>query len=98
MSAAVRWPLVGVIWNGINGQGQSWRCDPRLVRAYTWATLLWTATFIARTTVQGLLYLNNEDTWLGVARVTMSFPLYAVALLGAIWLVRQAHRAEQPAR
>ena len=35
VSVLVRWPLAGVIWHGINGDGQSWRSDSRLLRAYT---------------------------------------------------------------
>ena len=31
VSTAVRWPLAGVIWHGINGDGQGWRRDPRLI-------------------------------------------------------------------
>src|SRR4029079_18454711 len=56
VSVLVRWPLAGVIWHGINGDAQSWRRDPRLLRAYTWASLLWTLVFAARLVVQGLLY------------------------------------------
>ena len=52
VSVLVRWPLAGVIWHGINGDGQSWRGDPRLLRAYTWASLLWTLVFAARLIVR----------------------------------------------
>ena len=31
-SVLVRWPLAGVIWHGINGDGQGWRRDPRLLQ------------------------------------------------------------------
>ena len=48
VSVLVRWPLAGVIWHGINGDGQSWRRDRRLLRAYTLASLLWTLVFVAR--------------------------------------------------
>ena len=97
VSAAVRWPLAGVIWHGINGEGQGWRRDPRLLRAYTWATLLWALVFVARVAVQGLLYFYQEATWLGVARLAMGYPLVIVALLGTIWAVRRARRTPQPA-
>ena len=30
VSVVVRWPLAGVIWHGINGDGQGWRRDRRL--------------------------------------------------------------------
>jgi hypothetical protein len=93
VSAAVRWPLAGVIWHAINGDGQGWRRDRRLLRAYTWATLLWALVFVARVVVQGLLYRDDSETWLGVARLAMGYPLVGVALLGTIWAVRRARVA-----
>jgi Protein of unknown function (DUF3159) len=97
VSVLVRWPLAGVIWHGINGQGHGWRRDPRLLRAYTLASLLWTAVFAARLVVQGLLYQAEEETWLGIARLAMGYPLVGVALLGTVWAVRRAGRDPLPA-
>jgi hypothetical protein len=92
-SVLVRWPLAGVIWHGINGDGQSWRRDPRLLRAYTWASLLWTLVFAARLVVQGMLYNADATTWLGIARLAMGYPLVGIALLGTVWAVARARRA-----
>lgn len=97
VSVLVRWPLAGVVWHGINGDGQGWRTDPRLLRAYTWASLLWAAVFFSRVVLQGFLYYFNEETWLGVARLLMGYPLVGVALLGTIWAVRRAQRRPAPA-
>jgi len=97
VSVIVRRPLAGVVWHGINGDGQSWRKDPRLLRAYTYASLLWMLVFVARLVLQGLLYLNNEATWLGIARLAMGYPLIGVALLGTIWAVSRARRAPRHA-
>ena len=71
VSVLVRWPLAGVIWHGVNGDGQGWRRDRRLLRAYTWATLLWALVFLARLVVQGLLFRHDQETWLGIARLVM---------------------------
>ena len=92
VSVLVRWPLAGVVWHGINGQGQSWRSDPRLLRAYTFASILWTLVFAARVVVQGWLYTADEATWLGIARLAMGYPLVGLALLGTVWAVRRASR------
>jgi Protein of unknown function (DUF3159) len=97
VSVVVRWPLAGVIWHGINGDGQGWRNDPRLLRAYTFASLLWALVFAARVVVQGWLYSADAETWLGIARLAMGFPLFGVALLGTIWAVRRAGRRPSPA-
>ena len=43
--------------------------------------------------MQGLLYRYEEETWLGIARLAMGYPLVGVALLGTIWAVRRARRA-----
>jgi Protein of unknown function (DUF3159) len=96
VSVLVRWPLAGVIWHGINGHGHGWRRDPRLLRAYTLASLLWTVVFLARLVVQGLLYNADEETWLGIARLAMGYPLVGVALLGTVWAVRRAGRDPDP--
>jgi hypothetical protein len=92
ISIIARWPLAGVVWHGINGHGQGWRKDPRMLRAYMWASGLWTLVFAARLVVQGWLYNANEDTWLGIARLAMGYPLIGVALLGTVWAVRRAGR------
>ena len=97
VSVLVRWPLAGVVWHGINGDGQGWRRDPRLRRAYTLASLLWTLVFVARVVVQGLLYNADEATWLGIARLAMGYPLIGVALLGTVWAVSRARRTPHAA-
>jgi len=97
VSVLVRWPLAGVIWHGINGHGHGWRRNPRLLRAYTLASLLWTVVFVARLVVQGLLYNAEQETWLGIARLAMGYPLVGIALLGTVWAVRRAGRDPLPA-
>jgi Protein of unknown function (DUF3159) len=93
VSVLVRWPLAGLVWHGINGHGHAWRKDPRMLRAYTWASLLWTVVFVARLVVQGWLYNVDEETWLGVARLAMGYPLFGVAILGTVLAVRRAQRS-----
>lgn len=93
VSIIARWPLAGVIWHGINGHGTEWRADPHLVRAYGWATAVWAGTFLAKVVVQGGLYLADSETWLGVARLAMGYPLTGVAILATILIVRRAERA-----
>ncbi len=92
-SVLVRWPLAGVIWHGVNGDGHGWRRDPRLLRAYSLATLLWASVFGAKFVVQNYLYNADETTWLAVARLLMGYPLAAAALIVTIWAVRRAKRA-----
>ncbi|HEY1971767.1 MAG TPA: DUF3159 domain-containing protein [Pseudonocardia sp.] len=100
ISMLVRWPLAGVIWHGINGDGQSWRADRELRRAYTLATLLWAVMFAVKFVAQQWLYAANEPGWLAVARIA-GYALTGLALLGTFWAVRRARsrnaEAAQPA-
>jgi hypothetical protein len=94
VSILVRWPLAGVIWHGINGEGQTWRRNPRMLKAYMLASVLWLLVFVARVVVQGLLYNADQETLLGIARLAMGYPLIGVALLGTVWAVRRARQGE----
>jgi hypothetical protein len=96
VSLVIRWPLAGVLWHAVNGDGQSWRSDRRLLRAYMFATGLWTLVFAARVVVQGWLYNADQETLLGIARLAMGYPLVGLALLGTVWAVRRA-RSTPPA-
>lgn len=92
ISMVVRWPLVGVIWSGLNGSGFAWRRHRPARLLYDAATAVWAVFFFARFGVQQWLYSADETGWLGVARLLMGLPLTAVALLVTIWAVRRANR------
>lgn len=99
VSLLVRYPLVGVIWHGLRGDGQRrWRADRRIVRAYDAATLIWVLVFVARFVVQRWLYDNDETNALGIARLAMGLPLTAVAMAVTVWAARKAGRllADEP--
>ncbi|NLT05255.1 MAG: DUF3159 domain-containing protein [Solirubrobacterales bacterium] len=79
VSILVGWPLLGVIVGAVTGQGMAWRSDPEQVRAYARASWIWVAMFVLRLIVQLPLYLAGAVVALGVARVAMGAPLFAVA-------------------
>lgn len=95
VSLLVRWPLVGVIWSGLNGHGFGWRDHPKARFGYDLATVFWTLVFAARYVVQNWLYDGDQTTLLGVARLAMGYPLTAVALLVTVWAVRRAKKIEE---
>ncbi|MGY3515896.1 DUF3159 domain-containing protein [Micromonospora sp. PTRAS2] len=97
VSAAVKQPLVGWIWSVLVAKGRSeWRDDPRLVRTFTQLTVLWGVVWLAKVGVQAGLYLAHQDTALGVARLALGYPPYALLLLITVWTVRRVTR-ERPA-
>ncbi|AGP30897.1 DUF3159 domain-containing protein [Corynebacterium terpenotabidum] len=99
VSTLVRWPLVGVIWHGINGEPQRWRSSRTGIRVYSVATLAWAAVFFARFIVQQWLYTQDDAVGiLGITRILMGLPLTAVVVLITVWAVRTAGRAERVGR
>ena len=94
ISVIVRWPLVGVIWHLVNGEGQSWRRDPALRRAFDLASLAWVAVFGARYVVQNWLYdTSYADDWLGWVRLAMGVPLALLAAAVTVWAIRRSRLA-----
>jgi Protein of unknown function (DUF3159) len=89
-SVVVRWPLAGVIWSTLNGQGTKWRADKIARRYYDIATLVWTVVFGARFIVQHWLYEANYTGWLAFAKLAMGYPLMVIALGATVWAVRKA--------
>ena len=104
LSVLVRWPLVGVVWEYVDGRGvgTAWRKDRRLMRVYTWCTLLWVAVFLARGLVQRYLYDQDATGWLAVARLAMGYPFTIGALAVSVLAVRRIRKIEaaeaEPAR
>ena len=94
-SVAVRQPLVGWIWSVVVAGGQShWRESPRLVRTFGRLTILWGVVWLLKVAVQAALYLLHMDTALGVARLALGYPPYALLLAVTVWRVRRVTREE----
>ncbi|MEU1755390.1 DUF3159 domain-containing protein [Micromonospora matsumotoense] len=97
LSAVIRQPLVGWIWSVLVAKGRAeWRDDPRLVRTFTQLTVLWGVVWLAKVGVQAGLYLAHQDTALGVARLALGYPPYALLLLITVWTVRRVTRESAP--
>ncbi|OBC03719.1 MULTISPECIES: DUF3159 domain-containing protein [Gordonia] len=92
-SILVRWPLIGVAWNYVNGAGTQWRSNRRTLIAYDIATAFWALVFAGRYLAQSSLYDSGDTGWLAVARIGMGWPLTALAVVVTVLLVRRASRA-----
>jgi hypothetical protein len=69
-----------------------WREDRRLVRAYSWLTLMWGATFLVRVAISGLLYQKNQVALLGTTSLILGLPVTAVAVAVTFWVIGRLHR------
>ena len=98
ISALIRRPLIGVIWEYLEGNGSAWRRNPRLRRTYTAVTLLWAAVFFARVIVQHFFYERNATGWLAGTSLAMGYPLLGLALAITVLAVRRVGRQERAER
>ncbi|MEV0460159.1 DUF3159 domain-containing protein [Catellatospora methionotrophica] len=94
-SIALRHPMVGWFWAVIaNGGRNDWRGDDRLVRAFSLLTALWAAVFAIKVVVQGWLWMAEQGTALGIARIAMGTPLFALLVVISFGVVRRVRREE----
>jgi len=89
-SILVGWPIIGVVVGPLLGENLSWRDDPVRRAMYVKATWIWVAMFVLKLAVQVPLYLAGATIALGVARIVMGLPLFAVVVWATYRLVRTA--------
>ncbi len=83
LSVLFKYPLFGVIIGFIKGESLAWRKELRLRElkvVYYQITLLWIAVFTLRLIVQVPIYFAHNVSLLGVTKIAMGLPLFAVAL------------------
>jgi len=99
VSVTVRRPLIGWFWSvTVDGGGDRWRTYPPLLRMFGWLTVLWAAVYVVKVSVLTSLYLTDQDDALGIARLVLGYPPYALLLLITVYSVRRVLRqAPDPA-
>jgi Protein of unknown function (DUF3159) len=93
-SVLVRRPLVGWIWSLLIAGGSTrWRGRPPMVRLFSRLTLLWAGTYLVKVAIQTWLFGNtgahDPGTALGIARLALGYPPYALLLAFTVWSVRR---------
>lgn len=86
LSMVVKWPLMGLIYGFLRGEGIEWRQQKMRYRKYQVATAFLVGMFALRLIVQLPMYWADSVAALGIARLVMGIPLYAMTLWLA-WLV-----------
>lgn len=94
LSMAVKWPIMGLIYGWIRGEGVTWQKRPVRRRKYQIATLLMVLVFAARLIIQLPMYWADDVVALGTARLVMGVPLYALVLWFG-WLVSRPTADQQ---
>lgn len=86
VSLLVGWPLIGLLFGMFRGSLTEWRGVPALRRTANVVTVFWIVVFAARLAVQLPLFFADETGALGIARLVMGVPLFALAVLFT-WLL-----------
>lgn len=79
-SILLRYPLAGVVIGFLSGIGSEWRKDKTRFRRFSWITLMWAGLFGMRLLVQVPLYLTDQVAALGVMKLVMGTPFYALVV------------------
>jgi Protein of unknown function (DUF3159) len=100
LSVPFRRPLVGWVWSLLAAGGSmEWRNHPPMVRLFNRLTILWSVTYLVKVGIQAVLFqhtgAHDSSTSLGVARLVLGYPPYALLLAFTAWSVRRL-RASDP--
>jgi hypothetical protein len=103
-SILARRPIVGWIWSIVADKGGTrWRDDEGLRRTFGRLTLLWAATYLAKVVVNFGVYFadglteDQQASILGIMRIALGFPPYALLAALTVWAVRRHLRLSGPA-
>ena len=91
VSILVGWPAIGLLIGMLQGDMRGWRAVAKIRRTALWLTVMWLGLFVARLAVQVPMYLAERVEALGVARIVMGVPLFAV-IIGVTWFAVQRLR------
>ncbi len=95
-TVVIGWPLVGFIVGSVAGDPTAWHADRHVVRLCSRLTWLLALPCVLRVLVQGPIYLAGKNGWwstdsavaaLGVAKLTMGWPLQVAALAAMVWVL-----------
>lgn len=89
LSIAVRWPIIGLIIGFFKGWGVAWRKNRSLLTRFDLITGMWVGLFGLRLAVELPLFFANNVAALGLAKLVLGTPTYALC----IWFTWLASRS-----
>lgn len=93
ISIAIRRPLLGYVISAMRGQDMSWRLDPVQYRLFSTATWIWTLVFGVRVGLMLPLYFAGQTEALGVLKIALGWPLFALGAYATYRLMTNATNA-----
>ncbi|MEW9530263.1 DUF3159 domain-containing protein [Microbispora sp. NPDC049125] len=96
LSIVVRWPLVGFLIGSVTGDPTAWHRDAGLVRLCSRLTWLLMLPCLLRVVVQLPLYLADQVTALGIAKIALGWPLQVAGLAAMVWVLARGRTPLEP--
>lgn len=87
ISILIRWPFLGIIVGAIIGTKARWRRDPVLLRAYSRASWIWTASYAFRVIVLMAVWDRTSVEVLGVVQALTSYPVLIACIVISGWVL-----------
>lgn len=86
VSILIRRPLAAVALSFLSENAKGWKTDREKYRKFYWITVIWIGMFTFRLLVEVPLYLANQIAALGVAKLVLGTPFYAL-IIWFSWLL-----------
>lgn len=86
VSLLVRRPLAAIAISFLSVNAKTWRTDKAVYRRFFWITVMWLMMFVIRLVIQVPLYFANQVAALGVAKLILGTPFYAL-IIWFSWLM-----------
>jgi hypothetical protein len=86
ISLLFRKPLAAIALSFLSSNAKAWKTDRQIYKRYYWITVMWCAMFLTRLLIEVPLYLANQVPALGVAKLVLGTPFYAL-IVWFSWLM-----------
>jgi hypothetical protein len=96
LSIVVRWPVVGFLIGSVTGDPTAWHKDQALVRLCSRLTWLLMLPCLLRVVLELPLYMADQVTVLGIAKVALGWPLQVAALGAMVWVLARGRTPIRP--
>jgi hypothetical protein len=90
-SALVRWPVMGFLVGSVTGDPTAWHANKQVVRLCSTLTWLLALPCLLRVIVYVPLWAAGEAGWLGIAKITLGWPLQIAALAAMGYVLARNH-------
>jgi hypothetical protein len=90
-SALVRWPVIGFLVGSVTGDPTAWHADKQIVKLCNTLTWLLALPCLLRVLVYLPLWAAGEAGWLGIAKLTLGWPLQIATFAAMGYVLARNH-------